>query len=295
MTVQYAINGRTKLSIDLRRNGGQWNTLDYFPLDTGVRAAVLSSREPSLGDGVLWVVDAFRFTRVASRCNKRPYESLFTLQIKDADLDLFSASEYEAFGLLLRAAVAEAGGLQLDEVRLLGLRTGSIIADFEARGQEAKIVAAMKRLHGNLGSDGNLSTMLCAAARGGESCAVEAPLAGERSHEQQQSEQGNAWLVPVLLAAAGVALLGCLCCAYRFAGLCKARSRRKVAPAPAMVFADIEVRTGLFAEAEAEKEAWAVPADPVALCDAPAPASSSSSLVAVEGVRGRCSCPCSLK
>merc|ERR1719238_1873061 len=79
--VESGRQGDDTVSIDLRTKGGQWNVLGHFTfIERDVGGAIVT-RGNSWPSGKLWVVDAFRFTRVSDTCGDRPHGSLITLRI----------------------------------------------------------------------------------------------------------------------------------------------------------------------------------------------------------------------
>jgi len=184
------------------------------------------------------VADAFRFTKVADDCRTVPHSALLTLRLIGVDLTEVQLPDGKLTTntdqrLAFHDAVVDVAGLHNSQVRLLGLRKGSIIAEFEFQGEEAYVSAAVKRVYAALlkHGPGSLEDRLCQAATvgmGPKSCRVwmirTTSVGGWFTSEAKEEE------VKILPAWAWIPIgLGCVLavlCMLLMTVLCIKRRRR---------------------------------------------------------------------
>jgi hypothetical protein len=166
LNIDYCLGGTAEASVDLSKGGKRWNPVAYLPFYAGEPGAVTSR-----GVAGLWTADAFRFSRVSESCKQVPDASLLTVRLTGVDL---KEPEFQSGGhltkhtdmrLAFHDAITKYAGLAEESVKLLGLRQGSIIIDFEFSGSEAE--AAAEKLQRNF-ADGVLAQALCAVATVGQ-------------------------------------------------------------------------------------------------------------------------------
>jgi hypothetical protein len=157
-------------NINLRRDGGQWNTVGHFPFYAGISGKV-TSRPTAGSQAHEWVADAFRFTKVSDNCVTVPHSALVTLRLTGVNLTGVQLPDGKLTTntdrrLAFHEAIVTHSGLHNSQVRLLGLRKGSIIAEFEFQGKEADVTGAVKRVQSALlqREHGKLQHRLCEAA-----------------------------------------------------------------------------------------------------------------------------------
>jgi hypothetical protein len=172
--------------VAMAADGGKWNTLGHFAFGAGVHGKLMSKRADELY-GSYWATDAFRFTWVAKSCRDKPIAFFVTIRISgvefvkrsedaiengpttNGDLHIALQDAFQAF--------AERNGVDRDIVRLLGLRHGSIIAEYEISLPQSApylelqaIQAFLGQLHGNIIE---ARRELCLAANAQSPCTVE--------------------------------------------------------------------------------------------------------------------------
>jgi len=117
--------------------------------------------------------------------------------------------------LAFHEAVAQATGLAESAVRLLGLRQGSIVTEFELRGKEADITAAISRLEDDINGLGSLQAAMCHAATvGREGARPDCRLELVRTTAipppvSDQSKLGSTVIMTVVSAAAVATIMVC--------------------------------------------------------------------------------------
>jgi len=173
VTVEHCLGKSWQVNISLRQDGGQWNNIGHFPFYAGIPGKVTSRPQEGSKAGE-WVADAFRFTKVSDNCGKVPHSALVTLRLIGVDLTEVQLPDGKLTTntdqrLAFHEAIVDVAGLHTSQVRLLGLRAGSIIAEFEFQGEEAEVTAAVKRVHVALirHGHGSLEERLCDAANVG--------------------------------------------------------------------------------------------------------------------------------
>jgi hypothetical protein len=170
LTIEHCLGKTWQGSISLRKDGAQWNTVGHFPFFAGVLGKV-TSRAKAGSNPAEWVADAFRFTKVSDSCSKLPYSALMTLRLIGIDLTDVKLPDGQLTTntdqrLAFHEAVADVADLPDSQVRLLGLRAGSIIAEFEIQGKEEEVTGAVKKVEVALWKHGpgSLEDRLCEAA-----------------------------------------------------------------------------------------------------------------------------------
>jgi len=174
LTVEYCLGKSWRGNISLGKDGARWNTVGHFPFYAGIPGKVTSQAKVG-NNPAQWVADAFRFTRVSDTCSVVPHSALLTLRLIGIDLTDVQLPDGKLTTntdqrLAFHEAIVDVAGLQNSQVRLLGLRAGSIIAEFEFQGKEEEVTAAVKRVevalwqHGH----GSLEERLCEAATVGK-------------------------------------------------------------------------------------------------------------------------------
>jgi len=170
LTIEHCLGKTWQGSISLRKDGAQWNTVGHFPFFAGVLGKV-TSRAKAGSNPAEWVADAFRFTKVSDSCSRLPYSALMTLRLIGIDLTDVKLPDGQLTTntdqrLAFHEAVADVADLPDSQVRLLGLRAGSIIAEFEIQGKEEEVSGAVKKVEEALRKHGpgSLEDRLCEAA-----------------------------------------------------------------------------------------------------------------------------------
>jgi len=206
LTVEYCLGKSWQGNINLRKDGAQWNTVGHFPFYAGIPGKV-TSRAKAGSNPAEWVADAFRFTKVSDSCSTLPHTALLTLRLIGVNLTEVQLPDGKLTTntdqrLAFHEAMVDVAGLQNSQVRLLGLRAGSIIAEFEFQGNEAEVAAAAKRVETALWQHGHgsLEDRLCeAAAAGKEQIACRAqlirtvPLRGMEGQAFEVDESLSMW------------------------------------------------------------------------------------------------------
>jgi len=173
LTVEHCLGKSWQVNVNLRQHGGQWNTVGHFPFYAGIPGKVTSRPQEGSKAGE-WVADAFRFTKVSDNCGTVPHSALVTLRLIGIDLTEVQLPDGKLTTntdqrLAFHETVVDVAGLHNSQVRLLGLRAGSIIAEFEFQGEEAEVTAAVERVRVALLQHGygSLEDRLCEAANAG--------------------------------------------------------------------------------------------------------------------------------
>merc|ERR1711937_604625 len=126
-------------------NAGQWTFLGAFPSYAGHPGNVTLSNKGTK-PGTLALFDQIRFTWSGKSCRKvesDPRQAMIRLTV-----DFMSvASRLSEFGSALTAKLAELANLPEKSLRLIGLRSGSIIAEsFVAPSVNLNALQAMEKL-----------------------------------------------------------------------------------------------------------------------------------------------------
>lgn len=167
LLMEYCLGKSINTTVDLSTNGKQWNTFAHLPFYAGTPGSVTS--QPA-GAG-LWTADAFRATKVAESCLDIPDSYLLTLRLVGVDLE---DPKFTQGGHLTRSpdmrlafheAMASVSGLPANSVKLLSMRKGSIVLDFDLSGDNAERgVARVKESF----ESGNLENIFCEIATVGK-------------------------------------------------------------------------------------------------------------------------------
>jgi hypothetical protein len=165
LNVNYCLGqSRYIVAEDMSQQAGQWNSVGHFPFYAGEPGSVVSHR---LESSKLWAADGFRFTKVSDSCRQVPETTSVTMRIVGEGLHLIEPQLKEGhltkqtdMRLAFHDAMVKATGLVEEAVRLLALRNGSIIIEYELVGTDGKAAAAA--LNAEVGSQ--LQVDLCAAA-----------------------------------------------------------------------------------------------------------------------------------
>jgi hypothetical protein len=236
--VDYCFGMSWQGSFPLSSGGGQWNVVGHFPFYAGVPGNITSRR---LGEGK-WVADGFRLTKVSEKCSRRPYAALVTLRTVGVDLEASALPDgqlttHADLRIAFHEAVVASSKLSSQNVRLIGLRRGSIIAEFELLGSRSRISQAISHLEADLANTASspLGNAMCAAASAGRGSPVQCHtelvrtefLDGVEPDEYMggsvpgESQQGT--LAIILFVAACVCVVGMI-----GAILCIMRSNRNI-------------------------------------------------------------------
>lgn len=165
LQIAYCLGGLKQAVVDMAKNAGQWNPVGHYPFYAGEAGSVTSRRLASSTG--LWAADGFRFTKVSDSCRQVPEAVLLTMRIVGEGLQLAEPQFFEGhltkhtdMRLAFHDAMVKATGLGEEFVRVLSLRNGSIIIEYELVGVKSKAAAAAL----NMGASSQLATDLCAAA-----------------------------------------------------------------------------------------------------------------------------------
>jgi len=165
--VDHGIGQSWQGSFSLAAGGGRWNSIGHFPFYAGIQGSITSRK---MGKD-MWVADGFRLTKVSDSCSQRPHTALVTLRMHGVDLETSGSlggdfSTHADLRIALHEALEESPTVLDQNVRLIGLRRGSIISEFELTGSRASIVEAMKNLEADMASPENskVGKAMCEAA-----------------------------------------------------------------------------------------------------------------------------------
>mmetsp|Transcript_44519 Transcript_44519/g.83493 ORF Transcript_44519/g.83493 Transcript_44519/m.83493 type:complete len:779 (-) Transcript_44519:197-2533(-) len=211
--INYCLGARATGSVKLDQNGDQWNTLGHFPFYAGVLGNVTSHRLAA-SPGI-WAADGFRFTKVSDSCAERPYSALVTLHITGVDLRAHELPDgqlttHADLRLAFHHAMVVATGLDHKAVRLIGLRSGSIIVEFELAGEIKAVSMAVERTKAQLVGEAPLRRSLCEAAGVGDlqACNVEFQRSTAVPAPEADDEQEESRFLPLVIGvSSGVMLL----------------------------------------------------------------------------------------
>lgn len=239
LEVNWCLGLRKQFAFPLKGTGNRWNTVGHFKYYAGTKGNVISRRASDAVDGKYWVADAVRFTKVAESCNAIPNVGLITLHINGSKLNSINPAtldsgltSYPDLRIALHEAIVEATQLSHDAVRLLSLRKGSIIADFEVRGTVAMVDRFLSHIRSHLmdGRESELKKALCLAAMSDsnadctvtimDSRKIRSPHGSDDEADSEEPEQDSVMILGLLLAVplfAGVLVMACIvyrCCRY---------------------------------------------------------------------------------
>jgi hypothetical protein len=219
--------------VDQTANAGQWTFLGAFPFYAGHPGNVTLSNEGTK-PGTLALFDQIRFTWSGESCRKvesHPRQVMIRLTVDFKSV----ASRLSEFGSALTAKLAELANLPEKSLRLIGLRSGSIIAEFFvapsvvddpfAQTPDLNALQAIERLQKAV--DHNNAELCALTGAAVEGCKVEftdlgvampsvKPVAQQRPQQQQESEEeaqsgktNTTMVVIVICAICSLELVAC--------------------------------------------------------------------------------------